>query len=412
MTEIAVLGCGTVGSGVFEVLNTNQESIDRNAGQEIRIKYILDKRDFAGTPFEKYIVNDFDIILNDENIKVVAEAMGGVEPAYTFAKKSLMNGKSFVTSNKELVAKHGAELLQIAKENNINFLFEASVGGGIPIIRPLNQSLTADEIYEITGILNGTTNYMLTKMAKEGLEYDDVLKDAQNRGYAERNPAADVEGHDTCRKIAILVSLAIGKQVDFENIYTEGITNISKTDFEYAKKIGCHIKLLATAKKIDKGLWARVSPVLIDENNPLSMVNDVFNAILVKGNVIGDVMFYGKGAGKLPTASAVVADIVDAVKHLNRNIMTTWSTEKLDILNIDHVDVRKFVRLEYNNKEEAENAVKGIFGDVDFIYVDGKDTEFGFITDVEKEADVNSKINNLLNNENIVNVLSTIRIEK
>ncbi len=409
MTQIAVLGYGTVGSGVYEVLNTNQTSIDKNAGEEIRIKYVLDLRDFPGDPVQKYIVHDFNVILNDEDIKVIAEVMGGVEPAYTFVKNALLKGKSVVTSNKELVAKHGAELLQIAKEKNINFLFEASVGGGIPIIRPLNQSLTADEIYEITGILNGTTNYMLTKMTKEGLEYDEILKDAQNKGYAERNPAADVEGHDTCRKIAILVSLAIGKQVDFENIYTEGITKISKTDIDYVKKLGKSIKLLATSKVIDKGVWARVSPVIIGEENPLSMVNDVFNAILVKGNVIGDVMFYGKGAGKLPTASAVVADIVDAVKHLGRNIMTSWSTEKLDILDIDNVSVSKFIRVEYNDKEKAMTAVNDIFGVHDIVEIE--DSEFAFVSGVESEKNINDKINDLLNRECVLNIPNTIRVE-
>lgn len=412
MTEIAVLGYGTVGSGVYEVLNTNQDSIDKNANEEIRIKYVLDLRDFPGDPVQEYIVHDFNVILNDDDVKVIAEVMGGVEPAYTFVKSALLKGKSVVTSNKELVAKHGAELLQIAKEKNINFLFEASVGGGIPIIRPLNQSLTADEIYEITGILNGTTNYMLTKMTKDGLDYDDILKDAQAKGYAERNPAADVEGFDTCRKIAILVSLAIGKQVDFEKVYTEGITNISKTDIDYVKKLGKSIKLLATSKVTDKGVWARVSPVIIGEENPLSMVNDVFNAILVKGNVIGDVMFYGKGAGKLPTASAVVADIVDAVKHLGRNIMTSWSTEKLDILDIDDVDTSKFIRVEYNNKEEAEKAVSQIFGVSEFIEVESASSEFAFVSNVEAEKVINEKVNELLNKECVVNIPNTIRVEK
>ncbi len=412
MTEIAVLGYGTVGSGVYEVLNTNRESINKNADEEIRIKYVLDLRDFPNEPVQKYIVHDFNIILNDDDVKVIAEVMGGVEPAYTFVKSALLKGKSVVTSNKELVAKHGAELLKVAKENNINFLFEASVGGGIPIIRPLNQSLTADEIYEITGILNGTTNYMLTKMTKEGLDYDEILKDAQNKGYAERNPAADVEGFDTCRKIAILASLAVGKQVDFEDIYTEGITNINKIDIDYIKKMGKSVKLLATSKVTDNGVWARVSPVIIGDENPLSMVNDVFNAILIKGNVIGDVMFYGKGAGKLPTASAVVADIVDAVKHLGRNIMTSWSTEKLDILDIDNIDVSKFIRVEYNDKEQAVSAVKEIFGDFNIIEINTACSEFAFISETETEKMINEKIDKLLNKECIVNIPNTIRVEK
>ncbi len=411
MTEIAILGYGTVGSGVYEVLKTNRDSIDKNANDEIRIKYVLDLRDFPGDSVQEVIVHDFDVILNDDDIKVIAEVMGGVEPAYTFVKSALLRGKSVVTSNKELVAKHGAELLSIAKEKNINFLFEASVGGGIPIIRPLNQSLTADEIYEITGILNGTTNYMLTKMTKDGLDYDEILKDAQDKGYAERNPAADVEGFDTCRKIAILVSLAVGKQVDFEDIYTEGITNIGKDDIEYVKKIGKSIKLLATSK-IDGGkVWARVSPVIIGEENPLSMVNDVFNAILVKGNVIGDVMFYGKGAGKLPTASAVVADIVDAVKHLGRNIMTSWSTEKQNIIDIDNVEVSKFIRVEYNDKEKAVFAVKKIFGVSKIIELDSISSEFAFISNADVEKAINEQIDDLLNSEAVLNIPNTIRVE-
>ena len=411
MVKIAMLGYGTVGSGVWEVLQKNQTSIDRNADEQIRVKYVLDLRDFPEDEVQKYIVHDFDTILNDDEIKIVVEVMGGVEPAYTFVKKALLNGKSVVTSNKELVAKYGAKLLKTAKEKNINFLFEASVGGGIPIIRPLNQSLTADEIYEITGILNGTTNYMLTKMSKEGLDYDEVLKTAQDKGYAERNPSADVEGFDACRKIAILLSIAIGKQIDYESIYTEGITNITKADIDYVTQMSMSIKLLASAKIDNNGVWARVSPVIIGYENPLSMVNDVFNAILVKGNVIGDVMFYGKGAGKLPTASAVVADVVDAVKHLNRNIMTAWSSEKLDILDIDGVEVSKFIRISYTDKEKAINAVKNLFGTDKIVFSKNNDYEFAFITNVETEKIINDKINQLINETCVSEVLNTIRFE-
>lgn len=411
MVKIAVLGYGTVGSGVWEVLQKNQTSIDKNANEQIRVKYVLDLRDFPEDEVQKYIVHDFDTILNDNEVKIIVEVMGGVEPAYTFVKKALLNGKSVVTSNKELVAKHGAELLETAKEKNINFLFEASVGGGIPIIRPLNQSLTADEIYEITGILNGTTNYMLTKMSKEGLNYNEVLKSAQDNGYAERNPAADVEGYDACRKIAILLSIAIGKQIDYETIYTEGITNITKTDIDYVKQMSMSIKLLASAKINNNRVWARVSPVIIGYENPLSMVNDVFNAILVKGNVIGDVMFYGKGAGKLPTASAVVADVVDAVKHLNRNIMTAWSSEKLDILDIDSIEVSKFIRISYTDKEKAIDTVKKLFNIDKIVFLKNNDYEFAFITNVETEKSINDKINQLINKDCVSEVLNTIRFE-
>lgn len=260
MAKIAVLGYGTVGSGVVEVLETNKNSIEKRAGEGIEVKYVLDLRDFPGDPVQEKIVHDVDIIIQDKEIDVVVEVMGGIEPAFTFVKKALEAGKSVCTSNKALVAEHGPELLAMAKERNLNFMFEASVGGGIPIIRPLNQSLTADEITQITGILNGTTNYILTKMSQEGSSYEDVLKEAQDLGYAERNPEADVEGYDTCRKIAILTSLAFGSTVKFEEIQTEGITKISTADFAYAEKLGCVVKLLATSFKKDEKVYAITAP--------------------------------------------------------------------------------------------------------------------------------------------------------
>ena len=297
MLNIAILGYGTVGSGVVEVINLNRDSISKRCGQEINVKYILDLRDFPGDPIQEKIVHDYNIIKNDPEVSIIVEVMGGVEPAFTFVKEALLSGKSVCTSNKELVAKHGAYLLKISKENNVNFLFEASVGGGIPIIRPLNQSLTADEIEEITGILNGTTNYILSKMSNEGIDFSTALKQAQEKGYAERNPEADVEGYDACRKIAILSSLAFGMQVDFEDIYTEGISKITDVDIMYAKALGASIKLLGTSKKDGDHVYAMVAPMLIRPNHPLFSVNDVFNGIFVRGNVIGDVMFYGSGAG-------------------------------------------------------------------------------------------------------------------
>ena len=319
MINIAVMGYGTVGSGVVEVVNTNGARINQRIGEELNIKYVLDLKDFPGNPVQEKIVHDFETIIQDDDVKIVVEVMGGIEPAYTFVKRCLLAGKSVATSNKALVAKHGAELLSIAKDHNINFLFEASVGGGIPIIRPLNSSLTADEIEEITGILNGTTNYMLTKMFYEGADYDSVLKEAQANGFAERNPEADVEGYDACRKIAILSSLISGQQVDFEDIYCEGITEITVEDMKYAKAMGAAIKLLASSKRYPGNrLHAIVAPCLLYPDHPLYNVNGVFNSIFVHGNVLGDAMFYGSGAGKLPTASAVVADVVDAAKHLNR----------------------------------------------------------------------------------------------
>ena len=392
MVNIAVMGYGTVGSGVVEVINTNGARINQRIGDELRIKYVLDLRDFPGDPIQEKIVHDFETIIQDEDIKIVVEVMGGIEPAYTFVKKCLLAGKSVATSNKALVAKHGAELLSIARERDINFLFEASVGGGIPIIRPLNSSMTADEIEEITGILNGTTNYMMTKMFYEGSDYDDVLREAQEKGYAERNPEADVEGYDACRKIAILSSLISGQQVDFEDIYTEGITHITKEDMMYAKAMGMTIKLLATSKRQGDLLQAMVAPYLLRKEHPLYSVNDVFNAIFVHGNVLGDAMFYGSGAGKLPTASAVVADVVDEAKHLHRNIMTMWKSDKLELLPFEDTSKRFFVRI--SGEPEALKAhVESKFGPVEIVRADGLEGEFGFLTGVltERAYEENAK---------------------
>ena len=380
MVNIAVLGYGTVGSGVVEVLRTNRKAINNRAGQEINLKYVLDLRDFPGDPVEEVLVHDFDTILNDDDVKIVVEVMGGVNPAYQFVKSALLKGKSACTSNKELVAKHGAELIQIARDNNVNFLFEASVGGGIPIIRPLNQSLTADEIVEISGILNGTTNYILTKMSQEGLDFDTVLREAQKLGYAERNPEADVEGYDACRKIAILSSLACGHQVDFEDIYTEGITRITERDFRYADALGVKIKLIGTGKKVGDGVCAMVAPKMIDNEHPLAGVNGVMNAIFVKGNVLGDVMFYGAGAGKLPTASAVVSDVVDAVKHMGTNIMTIWSQEKQKLVDMKDAKTRFFIRVK-GSVDEGLDEIKALFGNGQVISIPGYDDEFGFVTE-------------------------------
>ena len=404
MISIGVLGYGTVGSGVVEVLNTNQDSINKRANEEINIKYVLDLRDFPGDPIQEKIVHDFDTILNDDDVKIIVEVMGGVEPAYTFVKSALLAGKSVCTSNKELVAKHGSELLQIAREQNINFLFEASVGGGIPIIRPLNSSLTADEIDEITGILNGTTNYILSKMTFEGLDFDTVLQDAQDKGFAERNPEADVEGYDACRKIAILSSLAFGNQVDYEDIYTEGITKITACDIKYAKSMGKAIKLLASSKRVGDSFYAMVAPFLISSEHPLYSVNNVFNGIFAHGNVLGDVMFYGSGAGKLPTASAVVADVVDAAKHMNRNIMQLWSNKKLELADIKTAKRKFFVRMSGDAKTRLEEIHK-VFGDVQLVTVPELENEFGFITSILTEAQYQEKA------EKCQGIINRIRIE-
>lgn len=377
MINVAVLGYGTVGSGVVEVINTNHESINKRAGQEINVKYVLDLRDFPGDPVEKILVHDYEQIVNDPEVDIVVEVMGGVEPAYTFVKKALLAGKNVCTSNKALVADKGRELMDIAREKSINFLFEASCGGGIPIIRVINSSLTGDEVDEVTGILNGTTNYMLYKMSTEGCEFDTVLKEAQQKGYAEADPTADVEGYDACRKIAILSSLAYSEYFDYKDIYTEGITKITPEDMEYAAKLGRTIKLLGTSRRnADGTCYAMVAPFLIGRDSPLYSVNDVFNAVFVHGNMLGDAMFYGSGAGKLPTASAVVGDIVDAAKHLHTNIFTNWNSTPAKLRPLDQVSGRFFVRV----KKEAAEEAKEVFENAEMICLDQLPEECAFIT--------------------------------
>ena len=390
MINIAVLGYGTVGSGVVEVLNTNSKIINKKARADINVKYVLDLRDFPGDSIQEKIVHDFDTILNDDDVQIVAEVMGGIEPAYTFVKKCLLAGKHVTTSNKALVAQHGTELLSIAQEKNINFLFEASVGGGIPIIRPLNSSITADRVEEITGILNGTTNYMLSKMFYEGANYEEVLKEAQDMGYAERNPEADVEGHDACRKIAILTSLISGRQVDFEDIYTEGITKLTVEDMQYAKSLNMTIKLLASSKSNDGKISAIVAPFMLSKSHPLYNVNDVFNAIYVVGNVLGPAMFYGSGAGKLPTASAVVSDIVDIAKNLNTTIMTMWESNKLVLSDKSEIPGRYFVRIQ--GKQEAMSSyIASVFGNIEVVALEDLTGEFGFVTEAMSEGEYEEK---------------------
>lgn len=388
--EIAVMGYGTVGSGVVEVITTNQETINHRAGKDIHIKYVLDLRDFPGDPVEKVLVHDFNIILNDPEVKVVVEVMGGVNPAYSFVKQCLQAGKSVATSNKELVAKHGAELLQIAKEQQVNFFFEASVGGGIPILRPLVTCMTADEIDEISGILNGTTNYILSKMTFENSDFDSVLKEAQALGYAERNPEADVEGYDACRKIAILSSMVSEKQVDYEDIYTEGITKITSEDIAYANKMNRAIKLLARSKQENGQMFAMVAPFLLSEDHPLYSVHGVFNAVFVHGNMLGDAMFYGSGAGKLPTASAVVADVIDAVRREDRPEPICWSTEKKQLGKADDFVCGFFVRV----PQEAKKAAEAAFGTCETVDA-GLSGEIGLITAPMREADFAEKAETL-----------------
>lgn len=342
MVKAAIMGFGTVGGGVYEILRKNAQKIKKSAKREIDVKYILDIRDFDDHPEKNLFTKDFNDILNDPEISVVAEVMGGLHPAYEFTKSLLQSGKSVVTSNKELVATYGAQLLEIAEQNGATYMFEASVGGGIPIIRPMHRCLAANNINKILGILNGTTNYILTQMIKEGKAFDEALADAQSKGYAERNPAADIEGHDACRKIAILASLASGKTVDYSKIVTEGITNITLDDVKCAGKLGFVIKLIGYAELDGEKVFARVSPMLISKSNPLAGVEDVFNAIMVKGDCVGDVMFYGPGAGKLPTASAVVADIIDCVKGAEN---MSWTDSDEDILvDINDTSSSYFIR--------------------------------------------------------------------
>lgn len=384
--KVAVMGYGTIGSGVVEVLEVNKDLITKRAGEEVEVKYILDLRDFPGDPYEKCIVHDYKTIVNDPEVGLVVEAMGGVEPAHTMVREMLLAGKHVTTSNKNLVAAKGAELLAVAREKNVNFLFGASVGGGIPIIRPLNTCLTADEIEEITGILNGTTNYMLTRMANEGVSFEAVLKDAQAKGYAEADPTADVEGLDPCRKIAILTSLVCGKQVDFEEIYAEGITKITSKDFAYAKAMGRSIKLFASSKKEDDRYRCMVAPFMVAQEHPLCNVNGVFNSVFVHGNMLGDAMFYGSGAGKLPTASAVVADIVDIVKNQDANVYVEWKPEKMNLVDFKEIKNTFFVRTS-SDKAEVEN----VFEVASYVE-DVVDGEYGFVTQEMTEADFAERV--------------------
>ncbi len=384
MIYVAIMGYGTIGSGVAEILDKNREELKAAAGQEVALKYVLDLRDFPGTPVEDKIIHDFQIIEQDPEVQVVVETMGGLNPAYPFVKACLMAGKHVATSNKALVAAYGTELLQIARERRVNFFFEGSVGGGIPIIRPMYRCLKGEKIREITGILNGTTNFILSKMDKEGTSFEAALKEAQDLGYAERNPEADVEGHDTCRKIAILTSVATGCEVNYEDIYTEGITRITDVDFKYAEKLGASVKLFGSSRIGDGQVHAWVAPVMIGKQHPLYAVSDVFNGIMIKGNMVGDLMFYGSGAGKLQTASAVVADIVEAAQNLDCNVVPSWSNKRLEIADVDTACHRYFVRIA-GTIAEKEAAVKDIFGSVEMVCLD-QEPEFALLTQVMSEA--------------------------
>lgn len=393
MIYAAVMGYGTIGSGVVEILEKNRETIAKRAGDTVSVKYVLDLREFPGTPVEDKIVHDFSVIENDPEVTMVIETMGGLNPAYPFVKACLEAGKHVATSNKALVAAYGTELLKIAAEKGVNFFFEASVGGGIPIIRPLYTSLAGEEIEEITGILNGTTNYILTKMDKEGETFEDALKEAQDLGYAERNPEADVEGHDTCRKIAILTAMATGHEVNYEDIHTEGITSITDVDFKYAEKMGTSVKLFGSSRMKGGDIHAWVAPVMIGRNHPLYSVNDVFNGILVKGNMVGTTLFYGSGAGMLPTASAVIADIIEALQNRERHVEMGWDDSRLSIAPIETSASRYFVRIK-GIAEERQAEVMRVFGEAEIVELDHMD-EFAILTGVMTEAEYEKKAKEL-----------------
>ncbi len=407
---IAIMGYGTVGSGVAEVISNNHDSIvKKSSHSELDVKYILDLRDFPSDVNESKMIKDFNIILNDPEVKVVVETMGGLHPAYEFVSACLNAGKSVVTSNKELVAAKGDELLVIAKEKNVNFLFEASVGGGIPIIRPINQCLAANRIDEIAGILNGTTNFILTMMIDKNMSFEDALKLAQDNGYAEKDPTADVEGHDACRKICILAALCFGKHVYPDAVYTEGITKITLTDVEYVRSWGGVIKLIGRAKRIaDDKISAIVSPALVKNGSQLASVNDVFNAVLVRGDATGDVVFYGKGAGKLPTASAVVADVIDCARNIDKRKDFGWESGTDNyVIDYNELETSLYIRASVQDKNIALVALEKALGKIEILTRDGASAdEIAFVTPLGAEKELNSKLESV----DGVSILSKIRV--
>ena len=394
MKKIAIYGYGNIGNGVAQVIDKNGEIIAKRLGEPVEVKYVLDIRDFPGDFMESKVVHDVDTIVKDPEIEVVCETMGGVEPAYTFTRKALEAGKSVCTSNKELVAARGPELLQIAKDHNCSYLFEASVGGGIPIIRPMNSSLVPEEIRSITGILNGTTNFMLTRMAKDGADYDQVLAKAQELGYAERNPEADVEGKDAARKIAILASLMAGKTYPYEKVMTKGITKVTARDFAYAKAIGMQIRLLATARMNEQGeIAAFVEPCMLPEEHPLARVEDVMNAVYVQGNLLGDTMYYGAGAGKLPTASAVVSDVVEALRAKGRTIPVIWENTEAATADPAELPAAFFLRVPRVSYRDLRRALRNM----DLVEIPGVLTEeVGILTDTVSQNELRNKVKDVI----------------
>jgi len=412
MISVAIMGHGVVGSGVAEIITTHKQKLFAAVGEELYIKYILDLREFPDSPLADRFTKSFDDIANDIEVRVVVETMGGLHPAYEYVKECLLRGKNVVTSNKELVAAYGAELLAIAAEQNANFLFEASVGGGIPIIRPINQCLVANNVSEIAGILNGTTNFILTKMFREGMDFAEALKLAQDLGYAERNPAADIEGHDACRKICILASLAFGKHIYPDSVPTEGITAITAADVEYATIWGGVIKLIGSVKQLDRDtIDIVVAPMFVPRDSQLANIDDVFNGIMVRGDCVGDVVFYGRGAGKLPTASAVVADVIDCVKHLKARKYLSWAdSDNSQVLPAERSVTAMFVRGVANNNIDAYYKAKDLFGDIHIIHKgSAPENEVAFITEPMPLGAFRSKLESLEEN-GILKVESTIRV--
>lgn len=410
MASIAIIGHGVVGSGTVELFEKNKASIEKKIGRSVEIKKILDLREFSDSPYAYKFTKNFDDILNDSEIEVVAEVVGGKTFAYDYTKRLLEAGKSVVTSNKELVATHGAELLEIAHKHNVNYLFEASVGGGIPIIRPLNKCLAGNSIEHIAGILNGTTNFILTKMIREQMDFATALKMAQELGYAEADPTADVEGHDACRKICILASLAFGKHVYPEYVHCSGITRITPEDVEYAENAGYAIKLIGDARPVGDKISAIVSPRFVPKTNLLSSVDDVYNAIAVTGDGVGDTLFYGKGAGKLPTASAVVGDIIDALKHKDRSVAIHWEdcNDKDYVVPYKNVETAMYVRAKAENADSLKSKLSEIFGNLIFIERNCRpNDEIAFITPAIKECEIDEKLSSI---SDVLTVQSKIRL--
>ena len=398
MINVAIMGHGVVGSGVAEILNNHADRIAAKAQTQVNVKYILDLRDFPDLSYSDRFIKDFNTILNDDSVKVVVEVMGGINPAYDFVKSCLLKGKSVATSNKELVAAKGAELIRLANENNVNFLFEASVGGGIPVLRPIAQCLAANEITEIAGILNGTTNFILNKMIVDNMDFDAALALAQEKGYAEKNPAADIEGHDACRKVCILAALGFGRHVYPDQVKTEGITDITLDDVESADNFGSVIKLIGRAKKLPNGkIAASVRPTLVSRDCILSGVNGVFNAVMVNGDQTGEVMFYGKGAGKEATASAVVADVIDCVKHLSARKYLNWEDGAPDYVDNEYDEAsRLYVRVASDDFDKLEAQFEALFPAVSCVKNKFRG-EIAFITDEEKESVINEKLSQFKN---------------